>query len=40
LYVAIDVAAGKLKQGLWRSLRRERTLRRQHGNRPLRRLVS
>jgi len=40
LYLAVDLAAAKLKQSVWRVLRRGRTLRREHGNRPLRRLVS
>jgi len=40
LYVAVDIAATRLKQSVWRLLRRSRTLRREHGNRTLRRLVS
>lgn|SRR5689334_1166578 len=37
LYAAIDVAAAKLRRALWRRLRRQRTLRREHALRRARR---
>src|SRR4051812_8008658 len=39
LYVAVDMAAGKLRENVWRLLRRGRTLRREHRSRLLKRLA-
>lgn len=38
LYFAVDEAAGRAKEAVWRHLKRRRTLRREYANRSIRRL--
>jgi ribosome-associated translation inhibitor RaiA len=40
LYAAVDAAASRAKEAVWRQIKRRRTLRREYANRGLRRLLA
>lgn len=40
LYTAVDAAASRAKESVWRHIKRRRTLRREYANRSLRRLLA